>query len=49
MQKIRGDLLEINRKERAQTPSLEIDYRSAVERICDFEEINLPFTPEQAM
>ena len=49
MRNIPGEFLEINRKERVQTPSLEIDYRSAAERIGDFEEVNLPLTPEQAM
>jgi glutamate synthase (NADPH/NADH) small chain len=49
MRSIRGDLLDINRKERAQTPSLEIDNRIPEERICDFNEVNLQLTPEQAM
>jgi glutamate synthase (NADPH/NADH) small chain len=49
MRSIRGDLLDIDRKERAQTPSLEIDYRSPEERVCDFNEVNLQLTPEQAM
>jgi len=49
MRSIRGDLLDINRKERAQTPSLEIDFRIPEERICDFNEVNLQLTPEQAM
>jgi glutamate synthase (NADPH/NADH) small chain len=46
---IPGDTLEINRKERAQTPSLEIEDRLPTLRICDFEEVRIPFTPEQAM
>jgi glutamate synthase (NADPH/NADH) small chain len=49
MQAIRGDLLEINRKEVAQRPSLEIDYRHPQQRVCDFDEVSLPLTPEQAM
>lgn len=49
MPHIPGDTLEINRKERAQTPSLEIADRLPTLRICDFEEVRIPFTPEQAM
>ncbi|MEJ2487411.1 MAG: FAD-dependent oxidoreductase [Anaerolineales bacterium] len=49
MQRIPGDTLDINRKERAQTPSLEIENRLPTLRICDFEEVRIPFTPEQAM
>jgi glutamate synthase (NADPH/NADH) small chain len=49
MPHIPRDTLEINRKERAQTPSLEIEDRLPTLRICDFEEVRIPFTPEQAM
>ena len=49
MQRIPGDTLEINRKERAQTPSLEVENRLPTLRVCDFEEVRIPFTPEQAM
>ncbi len=49
MRHIPGDTLEINRKERAQTPSLEVENRLPTLRICDFEEVRIPFTPEQAM
>jgi len=49
MRRIPGDTLEINRKERAQTPSLELENRLPELRICDFEEVRIPFTPEQAM
>ena len=49
MRHIPGDTLEINRKERAQTPSLEVKNRLPTLRICDFEEVRIPFTPEQAM
>ncbi|MBN2045285.1 MAG: NAD(P)-dependent oxidoreductase [Anaerolineales bacterium] len=49
MQRIPGDTLDINRKKRAQTPSLEIEDRLPTLRICDFEEVRIPFTPEQAM
>ncbi|MEJ2757101.1 MAG: hypothetical protein P8046_01345, partial [Anaerolineales bacterium] len=49
MRQIPGDTLEINRKQRAQTPSMEIENRLPALRICDFEEVRIPFTPEQAM
>jgi glutamate synthase (NADPH/NADH) small chain len=49
MRRIPGDTLEINRKERAQTPSLELEDRLPDLRICDFEEVRIPFTNEQAM
>jgi glutamate synthase (NADPH/NADH) small chain len=49
MQRIPGDTLDIDRKQRAQTPSLEIEDRLPTLRICDFEEVRIPFTPEQAM
>ena len=49
MRRIPGDTLEINRKERAQTPALEIENRTPDLRICDFEEVRIPFTHEQAM
>ncbi len=49
MRRIPGDTLEIDRKQRAQTPSLEIQDRMPAQRVCDFEEVRIPFTPEQAM
>ncbi|MGD2026539.1 MAG: NAD(P)-dependent oxidoreductase [Anaerolineales bacterium] len=49
MRRIPGDTLEINRKQRAQTPSMEIEERLPAQRVCDFEEVRIPFTPEQAM
>lgn len=49
MRRIPGDTLEINRKQRAQTPSMEIEERVPAQRVCDFEEVRIPFTPEQAM
>ncbi len=49
MRHIPGEFLEIDRKERAQTPSLELEDRLPTLRICDFEEVRIPFTPEQAM
>ncbi len=49
MQSIRGDLQDINRKEVAQRPSLEIDYRQPQQRVRDFEEVSLPLTAEQAI
>lgn len=49
MQAIPGDLLSIDRKGRAKTPSFEVALRAASERVCDFDEVQLPFTPEQAV
>ena len=46
MRSIPGDTLDINRKEKVQTPSLEIDYRTPEDRICDFNEVNIELTPE---
>lgn len=49
MHKIQSEYLEINRKDRARVPSLEVDHRLPDLRICDFEEVLIPLTPEQAM
>jgi glutamate synthase (NADPH/NADH) small chain len=48
MQKIHSEVLDIDRKDRARVPSLEIHYRAPSERVCDFEEVNLPLSPWQA-
>jgi glutamate synthase (NADPH/NADH) small chain len=48
MQAVPSEYLAINRKKRAQEPFLELDLRSAEERICDFNEVVIGFTPEQA-
>lgn len=49
MRRIPGDTLEIDRKERAHRPSMELVNRLPTLRVCDFEEVQLPLTPEQAM
>ena len=49
MRTISGDFLAIDRKERARILSLEVSTRPAIERICDFEDVVIPMTPEQAM
>ena len=48
MPAIDSEYLAIDRKERARTPSLEISTRSVKERICDFDDVVIPMTPEQA-
>jgi glutamate synthase (NADPH/NADH) small chain len=49
MQKIKSEFLEIDRKARARVHSIEVDTREPVLRVCDFEEVNIPFTAEEAM
>src|SRR5512139_1945198 len=49
MEKIPGDSLAIDRKERARLPSLDISHRSVATRVCDFDDICIPMTPEEAM
>jgi glutamate synthase (NADPH/NADH) small chain len=49
MRRIPGDTLEIDRKSRAQRPSMELVNRLPTLRVCDFEEVLIPLTPEQAM
>jgi glutamate synthase (NADPH/NADH) small chain len=48
MPAIASEYLAIDRKERARTPSLEVSTRSVTERICDFEDVVIPMTPEEA-
>ncbi len=48
MQAVPSENLAIDRKKRAKEPFLELDLRSAQERICDFNEVVIGFTPEQA-
>lgn len=48
MQAVPSEFLAINRKKRAQEPFLELDLRPAEERVCDFNEVVIGFTPEQA-
>lgn len=49
MQSIPSEYLDINRKFRAKLPSNKLDIRPANERICDFEDVILPFEAEIAM
>lgn len=49
MQFIPGEFLAIDRKARAKIPSLDVDTRPVSERICDFEDVVIPLTPERAM
>ncbi len=49
MRSISGDSLAIDRKARARTQSLDIQTRPAAERICDFEDVVIPLSAEQAM
>ena len=48
MQAIPGEFLEIDRKERANTPYRDLSLRPAVERVCDFDEVVIGFDPERA-
>ncbi len=48
MQAVPSENLAIDRKKRTKEPFLELDLRSAEERICDFDEVVIGFTPEQA-
>jgi len=48
MPAIASEYLAINRKERACTPSLEVATRPVTERVCDFEDVTIPMTSEQA-
>ncbi len=49
MRAISGDFLAIDRKSRARTLSLDVLTRPAAERICDFEDVVIPLSPEQAI
>ncbi len=49
MQFVPSETLPINRKERAKKPFLELDLRPAEERVCDFDEVVIGFTPEEAI
>jgi len=48
MQAVPSENLAIDRKKRAKKPFLELDLRPAEERVCDFDEVVIGFTPEQA-
>lgn len=49
MRTIPGEFLAIDRKARARTVSLNIQTRPAQERVCDFSDVVIPMTAEQAM
>jgi glutamate synthase (NADPH/NADH) small chain len=49
MEHISNESLAIDRKSRARTPSLKVSTRPVDERLCDFNDITIPLTPEQAM
>ncbi len=49
MEHIPNESLAIDRKSRAHTPSLKVSTRPVDERLCDFNDITIPLTPEQAM
>jgi len=49
MQSIPGEFLSIDRKARAKAPTMDVDTRPVSERLCDFDDINIPLTPERAM
>jgi NADPH-dependent glutamate synthase beta subunit-like oxidoreductase len=49
MRSISGDTLAIDRKYRARLPSIDITKRPANQRVCDFDDICIPWTPEEAM
>lgn len=48
MQKIPGEFLELDRKERARIPSNEAPIRDASERVCDFDEVAIPIDEQLA-
>jgi glutamate synthase (NADPH/NADH) small chain len=49
MQAVPSEFLAIDRKERANKPFLGLDLRPPVARICDFNDVIIPFSPERAM
>ncbi len=49
MQAIPGDSLEIDRKDRVNKPFQDLPLRDPQERVRDFDDVVIPFSPEQAM
>lgn len=49
MRAIPGEFLAVDRKSRARTPTLGLQTRPVAERVCDFNDVVIPLTPEQAM
>ncbi|NOY98751.1 MAG: NAD(P)-dependent oxidoreductase [Chloroflexi bacterium] len=48
MQAVPSEFLAINRKERAHKPFFDLDLRPAEERVCDFNDVVIPFDEERA-
>lgn len=48
MPAIASEFLAIDRKQRAKTPSMELSTRPVQDRLCDFNDVVIPLTPEQA-
>jgi glutamate synthase (NADPH/NADH) small chain len=49
LQSIPSEYLDINRKSRACLPTLDLSFRPAVERVCDFEDVVIALDRERAM
>lgn len=49
MQSIPSEFLAIDRKARAKIPTSDVQTRPVDERLCDFDDVVIPMTPEQAM
>jgi len=49
MQAVPSDFLAIDRRARLRVPYLDIDHRSAQERVCDFNDVAIPMDAERAM
>ncbi len=49
MQAIPSEFLAIDRKARAKIPLTEVDHRNPLDRICDFEDVVIPLSEEEAM
>ncbi len=49
MQTIPSEFLAIDRKARAYLPMIDLERRNVEERICDFEDVLIPLTAEEAM
>ena len=48
MQAIPSEFLAIDRRERSYIPSIEVDFRHPLDRICDFEDVVIPLDAETA-
>lgn len=49
MQAVPSEYLAINRKERVNRPFFDLDLRPPQQRICDFDDVVIDFSPERAM